>query len=113
MERIVIAAYRPRPGRSADLLALVQRHGPLLRAEGLVTDRPTTLMQAADGTVLEVFGWASPQAIEQAHANAAVQRLWTEFEAVCEHVSLSALAESGRPFADFAPLDPSSPGGTQ
>ena len=37
---LVIARYRPREGREADLLELVRRHGPVLLESGLVTDRP-------------------------------------------------------------------------
>ncbi len=39
---IVIVAYRPKPGKDADLLQLTREHVPLLRAEGLVTDHPVT-----------------------------------------------------------------------
>lgn len=104
MGRFVIAAFRPRPGQAAELLGVVSRHWDLLRSQGLVTSRPRQVMQAADGTVVEVFEWASPEAIGQAHHNAAVQALWAEFEQASEVVPLAALAESSRPFAEFTPL---------
>lgn len=103
MGRFVIAAFKPKPGKQAELLAVVDKHWAVLAAEGLVTDRPRHAMQAQDGTVLEVFEWRSPQAIEQAHENAAVQALWQEFEAACEYVPLASLPEAAHPFSEFDP----------
>lgn len=76
----------------------------MLRAQELITERPAYVMRAADGTLLEVFEWRSAQAVEQAHGNAAVQRLWEEFGAACDYVSLTALAEARHPFAEFEAL---------
>jgi hypothetical protein len=56
---IVIVAYKPKPGKEADLLQLTREHVPLLRAEGLATDRPVIACQAKDGTIVEVFEWAT------------------------------------------------------
>lgn len=103
MGRFVIAAFRPLPGRQAELLEVVERHWRVLRAEALVTDQPRHAMQAADGTVIEVFEWRSPEAIEQAHVNPAVQALWRDFEAVCTYVPLAAVAEAAHPFSEFQP----------
>jgi hypothetical protein len=49
---IVVVAYKPKPGKEADLLQLTREHVPLLRAEGLATDRPVTACLAKDGTVV-------------------------------------------------------------
>lgn len=105
MSRIVIVAYRPRPGREQELRALVARHMPLLAELGLVTDRPAWAMRASDGAIVEVFEWRSAEAIERAHSDAAVQALWNQFAAVCEYTPLMELAEARQPFAEFEPLD--------
>jgi hypothetical protein len=39
MGRIVMVAYRPREGAEARLLDLIRDHVPILRREGLATDR--------------------------------------------------------------------------
>jgi hypothetical protein len=39
MGKLVIAAYRPRPGRELELLGVVRDHVPALRRQGLVTQR--------------------------------------------------------------------------
>lgn len=103
--RIVIVAYRPKPGKEQVLLAEVRDHVPLLRSEGLATDRHPVHMRAKDGTVVEVFEWASPAAIEQAHANPRVQAMWSRFAACCDYVPLNTLAEAGDMFAEFEQLD--------
>ena len=54
---MVIVAYRPRAGKEALLLELTRQHLPVLRAQGLATDRPSSVMRAADGTIVEVFEW--------------------------------------------------------
>jgi hypothetical protein len=101
MGRFVIVAYRPKPGRERDLDAVVAKHLRVLAAEKLVSDRSAYVMRAVDGTVVEVFEWRSAEAIQQAHANPAVQALWGEFGVVCDYVPLSTLAESHQMFAEF------------
>lgn len=99
--RIVIVAYRPRAGREADLDRLLAGHHAALRAQDLVSDRPPVLMRARDGTRIEVFEWKSTQAVDAAHANPAIRKLWERFDEVCEYVPLSQLEEAGGPFAEF------------
>jgi quinol monooxygenase YgiN len=104
MGRFVIAVYRPKPGQEAALEAVVGKHLDVLRAEQLVTDRQAHVMRAKDGTVVEVFEWRSTEAIERAHANAAVQALWEEFGAACDYVPLASLPEAQGLFAEFDPV---------
>lgn len=104
MERFVVAAFKPRPGQAEALLKVVEKHWRVLQSQGLVSARPRYAMQAADGTILEVFEWASAEAISLAHENPAVQALWAEFEAACEYVPLASLAEAAHPFSEFRPL---------
>ena len=93
---IVIALFRPRPGKDDDLLACMRDHLPVLRAERLATDRPSTILRAEDGTLLEIFEWTSQAAIDAAHANPAVLALWERYAACCDYVTLSDLAGSAR-----------------
>ncbi len=105
MGRFVIVAYKPKPGREKQLLAAVEKHLNVLKAEQLVTDRPAYAMRAADGTIVEVFEWKSAEAIAQAHANPAVQALWSEFGAACDYVPLTSLPEAHQMFAEFEAVD--------
>ena len=105
LPRPVIACYRPKPGKEAALMDLVRGHVPALRRLGLVTDRAPYCMRAADGTLVEVFEWASAKAIEAAHQNPEVHAMWAAFGAACSYVKLSELAEAQNLFAEFTPLD--------
>jgi len=105
MGRIVIVAYKPKPGKAGELKELTKIHVPRLRAEGLVTNREAIIMEAADGTVVEVFEWLSADAIRQAHANPVVHQLWAEYAEVCDYINLSSLAEVGNMFAEFNAVD--------
>jgi quinol monooxygenase YgiN len=98
---MVIALFRPKQGKEADLLACMHDHLPILRAQGLATDRPTTVLRAADGTLLEIFEWVSQAAIDAAHSNPAVHALWERYSACCDYVTLGDLAESKRMFPGF------------
>jgi hypothetical protein len=104
MGDMVIAAYRPKPGKAPELLALTQMHIPYLRELDLVTDRPTLAMQGQDGTIIEVFEWRDG-AIDRAHAMPEIHRLWETYAAVCDYTPLDALPESKTLFAQFRPLD--------
>jgi len=61
-------------------------------------------MRAADGTIVEVFEWVSPEAIAGAHHNPAVLALWKRFEAVCSYETPSSLPEFQNMFSHFEPI---------
>lgn len=101
----VIVAYRPKSGKEAELLSLVQARVPTLRQEGLVTERAPIIMRARNGTIVEVSEWKSPAAIEAAHQNPNVLAMWNKFFAACDCVPLNTLHEAEEMFAGFEPLD--------
>jgi hypothetical protein len=109
MGRIVIACYRPKPGQDGALRELVRHHVTRLRSIGLVTNRVPVVMQAKDGTLLEVFEWVSADAIQTAHSHPDVLKMWEEFGAVCDYVPLAAVAEAGEMFAEFTPVEVEAP----
>jgi len=101
---VVIVAYRPKPGKEEELLALVRGRVPTLRKEGLVTERAPTIMRSRDGTIVEVSEWKSQEAIDAAHKNPNVLAMWDKFFAICECVPLKTLPEAADMFAGFEPL---------
>jgi hypothetical protein len=104
MASLVIACYKPRPGCEEALLELVRNHQTPLKEQGLVTDRTPIVMRAADGTIVEVFEWASREAIANAHTNPVVLDLWKRFEAVCWYETPSNVAEFQNMFSHFEPI---------
>ena len=104
MGRIVIVGYKPKPGKNEALKALMRTHLPRLKAEGLVTDRESILMEAADGTIIEVFEWVSQEAINSAHTNPMVLQMWGEYAEVCDFVPVGTIPEAGQLFSGFEPM---------
>ena len=103
-EVMVIACYRPKPGKETALLELLPAHLPALRAEGLLGDGLALAGRAADGTIVEIFRWKSEAAIDAAHENPAVAALWERFAAVCDYVSIADVAGARDLFTPLEPL---------
>jgi quinol monooxygenase YgiN len=104
-ERIVIVGYKPFPGKEDALKMLMKDHVATLRKEGLASSREPILMVAKSGTIIEVFGWKSKEAIEAAHKNSAVQKMWGQYAEVCEYVPIASLEEASSLFSEFTSLD--------
>jgi quinol monooxygenase YgiN len=104
MPQFVICAFRPKPGREQELLAVIRDHMPTLRSQGLNTNRPAYVMRAGDGTIVEVFEWKSKEAVDEAHRNPVVRQLWDRFEACSDYVTLRDLTETTSPFPHFEPI---------
>ncbi len=105
MTQIVIVCYKPKEGKTETLKALVKEHVPILLKEQLVTDRKPIIMEARDGTIVEVFEWVSDKAVENAHSNPAVLALWARFEAACEYVAPTSVPEFQHIFSGFRAVD--------
>lgn len=105
MGRIVIACYKPKPGKNEALKVLMKTHLPRLKQEGLVTDRESIMMEATDGTIVEVFEWLSDEAIQSAHTNPAILQMWGEYGEICNYVPVGSLAEAANLFSGFEPLN--------
>jgi len=105
MGQMVIAVYRPRPGKEALLTELLRDHVSILRAEGLATARAPVLMRAKDGTMVEVFEWVSAETVARAHENPAVLAMWGRFEEACTYEKLASMPEASEMFAHFEPVD--------
>ena len=102
--RLSIVAYRPKPGKEAEVISLPKEHTPFLRSLGLATEREAVLATASEGTVIEVFEWVEG-GIEKAHSHARLMKPWGRFSATCDFVPLNTLEECGMVFPNFFPLD--------
>jgi hypothetical protein len=104
MGSISVACYKPKPGCEAALLELVHNHLPPLREQGLVTARDSIVMRTANGTIVEIFEWVSPEAIAGAHSNPVVLELWRRFGTVCSYEIPASLVEFQNMFGHFEPV---------
>ncbi|MBV9303744.1 MAG: hypothetical protein JOY62_05300 [Acidobacteriaceae bacterium] len=102
--RLSIVAYKPKPGKEAELMSLTREHVPYLRSIGLATDRPHVIATANDGTVVEVFEWVEG-GVEKAHAHSGLRELWSRYSEACDFVPLKTLQEAEMMFANFVPVN--------
>jgi hypothetical protein len=109
MGRIVISCYKPKAGKEKALRALIVDHVPTLRRIGLVSERTPILMEATDGTLVEVFEWVSAEAIQSAHSHPAVLRMWEEYGKVCDYVPVAQVPEAAQLFSEFTPFTAPTP----
>ncbi len=105
MERIVIVAYKPFPGKEMELKKLVANHWSILDKEKLVSPRQPIIMESLTQSVVEVFGWKSKEAMASAHDNPVVKKLWEEFSLVCDYIPISQVSEASNLFSEFTPLN--------
>lgn len=105
MGRTVIVGYKPKPGKETALRELMKTHLPILMQEGLVRNKESYIMEAADGTIIEVFEWLSEEAIQNAHSNPAVLAMWGKYAEVCDYVPVGNVAEIDVLFSGFKPLN--------
>jgi hypothetical protein len=97
----VMAVYRPKTGREAELDEEVRQHVAILRRLDLATDSSSLILRAADGTIVECFEWASRDAIDAAHSHPEVPSMWDRFGACCDYGTLAELPNASDMFAEF------------
>ena len=107
MGLISVAGFKPKPGKEAELMAVIEDRIPLLRRLGLATSREPVLMRSRDGTIIQVSEWTSEEAIAKAHETPEVLELWGRFDACCTYIKLEALPESRDDFATFKAVEQS------
>jgi hypothetical protein len=81
VNRLVI--YRPKPGKLAELEAIVKRHGPVLHSLGLLTDDPVHVYRGTDlrkpdegAFLIEHFHWRDGSSSDVAHQTPEVMAVW-------------------------------------
>jgi quinol monooxygenase YgiN len=98
---LAFATYKPKEGQEEALMALVEKHLPVLRELQLATDRANYIARSKDGSIIEVFEWTSMDAINAAHQHPAVTDIWEKMTMIADFLPMSALPEANRPFPGF------------
>lgn len=101
---IVFALYKPKPGKDAELLALVERHGPTLRKFGLVTERVPVVCRSANGTIIEVFEWVDGDAHKRVRQHPEIAAIWEKMGEIGSMPTLGSVPEAAEAFPHFDPV---------
>jgi hypothetical protein len=96
---LALSAYRPRSGKSEELLEFFAEELATLRRQGHVTDRRAPVVCTERGELLVVLEWSSEHAVGDAHEDAEVLALWERKQQLAEYISPAELAGSDVPFA--------------
>ena len=102
---IVFAIYKPHNNKENELKELISKHVPILKSNNLITDRQPILVQSNNGIYIEIFEWKSNNAVEEAHENIEVQKLWDAMEKVCDFTTLDSVEEVKEFFPHFKPIN--------
>jgi hypothetical protein len=91
-----LVTYLAKPGKEAELLALVKKHEPALRKVGLVTDEPFRVWKAFDirkkrALIVEYFVWKDGNASDVAHQTPEVMAVWEPMGPVLEELTICEL----------------------
>ena len=105
MERIVLVSYQSFEDKESELEKLLLNHWAILNEEGLVSERRPVIAKASDSTYIEIFGWKSKEAIEEAHTNKKIQDLWLKFSKICNYIPANDIKEFNSLFSEFEPLN--------
>ena len=101
---LVIALYRPHPGKDTELRKLIAQHLPVLRRLELVTDRAAIVMKAKDGTYIEIFEWRTAESADLAHQLPEVAQVWEAMGKIADFPKIAELEEIQEHFPHFQPV---------
>jgi hypothetical protein len=76
-----LVCYYPKKGKEKELLALIEKHWPTLKAIGLATDLPAKIWKATDVNTgekyfVEFFQWKNSEGADIAHQTPEVLAIW-------------------------------------
>src|SRR5687768_1877614 len=95
------SSYKAKQGQEATLVELVKIHLPKLRELGLATERHNYVAKSSDGRIIEVFEWASDNAVNAAHQHPAISDIWEKMTLIADFLPMNSLPEGSAPFASF------------
>ena len=96
-----MVTFRPKTGCRPEYMELIKGHYPLLRKNGMVTDRQSIIMKSVNGSVIELFEWISEKAKQDAHQSQDVIQFWDRLLELADVVTLDSLEEALIPYANF------------
>jgi hypothetical protein len=90
--------YRPKKGKTEELLDLVMKHGPALQCTGLIVDGPPTVFRATNkrtGEVsfIETFSWRDEDAPNLAHQMPEVMAVWEPMTPILDNLELAVIEQ--------------------
>lgn len=102
----VICKFVVKPGKEAEMRALLAEHWPTLHRLGMTTDEPALTFQgvpappekershgASTNVFVEIFSWKDARQPDLAHQSPEVMKVWEPMGALCEHMEFPHFAK--------------------
>lgn len=106
---VVLAVYRVAEKVQPEFFQVIRDKREYFSRAGLMTPRAPILLRSniSREFLIDIFEWASNEAIERAHSDPLVQRLWARMAElwIDGGLHLSNLPESEESFAGFEPVE--------
>lgn len=106
---VVMAVYRVAVSKQTEMLRVIREKREYFSRVGYMTSRIPTLVRSPKNPefMIDIFEWSSEDAIEKAHADPVVRRLWSRMEElwIDGGLGLEKLPESEEAFAGFEAVD--------
>ena len=103
--RVSLSAYRPRPGRSDEVLPHLRHEVAALRARGHITGRPAPICLTPRGEYLVIAEWATESSVDEAHEDDVILDVWRRKEKLVEYIAPCDLDKSDIPFVSYDVLE--------
>lgn len=104
----VISKFVVKPGKEAEMRALLAQHWPTLHRLGMTTDEPALTYEgvpapeekeeahgASTGVFVEIFSWKNAKQVEIAHQSPEVMAVWEPMGALCTHMEFPHFTKVG------------------
>ncbi|MCB0725151.1 MAG: hypothetical protein KDC73_10660 [Ignavibacteriae bacterium] len=98
---LAFAVYKPKEGKTDELLPILDRHIEILRQKDYITEKDDYLVRASNGYLVEIFAWKSQESIDAVHKDPDILQIWNEMMALGEFGCMEDLPESEKIFPNF------------
>jgi len=107
-KQYVLATYCVELEKQDEFLSLLSNAESVMRAEGLITEKPAYRMRSNENAelILEIFEWCESNSFEKAQENSKILELWGKFESVWKSggFGLKEFPEAENGWAQFSSL---------
>lgn len=98
---LAFAVYKPKEGKTEELLPILDRHIEILREKNYITEKDDYLVKASNGYLVEIFAWKSKDSIDAVHKDPDIIAIWEKMGELGEFGNMNDLPESGKVFPNF------------
>lgn len=101
MQKLAFIAFKPRKGKTEELIAFLKRSFIILQTLKVASDKPQILASSLDGFIMQIFEFSSSDKPESAAIYPEVRDLWAEADKLSEFVKPASLKEFQEVFPSF------------